>query len=260
MAEDKKMGSGGLASAFPVSVVLAMLASLVFTFHLPYQDERPSNRPIQAKYQAAQDVDARLWQDPFAAVEGANDETLNPSHGPSQIKYGNNLVVGDNITVIAVTLPGGPYQEAAEHRMRRRYAVLSGLANQDYTPNDEQHIGYFHPIGEKVLQKKVAFEWWSANSGDKKVLLLWVDESSLLGIPAEKLKTLLGQISQEIPVFQYAVIGPNTSTLLRDMLRELGAIKNNVTQSADAQCVNATLPMQSLNTPPPSWGKLMASP
>ena len=126
--------------------------------------------------------------------------------------------------------------------MRRRYAVLSALANQDAAPQDEQHIGYFQPTKSAkgfVLQKKVAFEWWSIPDDEslpdhkRKVLLLWVDESTLFGQPAAKLKELLHQasyqkeLSKQI-VFRYAVIGPNTSTLLRDMLNEVKDDKNNV--------------------------------
>ena len=74
MADDKKPDSNNLVTALPVTVVLAMLTGLFFSHSLPYQDERPSNHSVQARYAAAQDVDARLWQDPFAAVEGASEE------------------------------------------------------------------------------------------------------------------------------------------------------------------------------------------
>ena len=255
MADDKKPDSNNLVTALPVTAVLAMLASLFFTHSLPYQDERPSNHSVQARYADAQDVDARLWQDPFAAVEGAsevappektfivankNDATLqfveakqtadSLLHKPDQIYKGKTVTDKDEITILAVTLPGGPYQEDAEQRMRRRYAVLSALANQDAAPQDEQHIGYFHPESEMHLQKRVAFEWWSMPDDKKKVLLLWVDESSLLKYPAEKLKTLLCQAILKSPSdhIHYAVIGPNTSTLLRDMLNEVKDDKNNV--------------------------------
>ncbi|NOS89082.1 MAG: hypothetical protein HOP34_11195 [Methylococcaceae bacterium] len=263
MAEDTKV-AGGLTGAMPITVVLAMLASLVFTHYLPYKDERPTNKPISAVYQAAQDVDSRLWQDPFAAVEAASvapetekvtlvfshkNQTLRleatrpnakpPSHGPEQIYFGKNVAKISDMTVIAVTLPGEPYQEAAEQRMRRRYAVLSGLANQDYTPDDEQHIGYFQPTGTYGLQKRVAFEWWSGKSADKKVLLLWVDESSLFGHPAAKLKALLEQaIAKAKPNnISYTVIGPNTSSLLRDMLREVNDQKQK-TNPTVPDCVD----------------------
>ena len=267
MAEEKKPENGGLTTTIPITVVLALLAGLVFTHSLPYQDERPSSRPLQTRYAAAQDVDTRLWQDPFAAVEGVSEEmpaekvvimatqngkTLQVdatkpvdnslSHLRDQIYKGENIAPQDKITVLAVTLPGGPYQEAAEIRMRRRYAVLSALANQDATPQDEEHIGYFHPDPKPkmALQKRVAFEWWSLSDNKRKVLLLWVDESSLSGHTAAKLKELLNQASQKNPLkqknkFNYAVIGPNTSTLLRDMLKEVAEDKKNdlVTQCAN---------------------------
>lgn len=264
MAEENKPENGGLTTTIPVTVILAIVAGLVFTHSLPYQDERPSTRPLQIRYAAAQDVDARLWQDPFAAVDSASEETPAEkvvimansdnkmlrldaikqvtrlsSHSLDQIYKGKKFVPGEEITILAVTLPGDSYQEAAEQRMRRRYGVLSALANQGVAPQDEQHIGYFHPDPDNGLQKKVAFEWWSQPDDKKQVLLLWVDESSLLGCPNSKLKKLLSQASQKIKqkdsVFNYAVIGPNTSTLLRDLLKEVMLDSNS---TSVPECAN----------------------
>ena len=78
MAEDKKQESGGLTGALPVGVLLAILAGLVSTHLAPYHEERPSNRSLQDHYVAAQDVDARLWQDPFAAAGDTSEETPGP--------------------------------------------------------------------------------------------------------------------------------------------------------------------------------------
>lgn len=258
MAAEQKPESTALTTAVPVTLVLAILAGLFFTHSLPYQDERPSSHPLQVRYSAAQDINARLWQDPFAAVDSASDETQTQKiaitvsenaksarldgikqspnasyHTRHQIYKDNAIVAGNNITVLAVTLPGGPYQEAAEQRMRRRYAVLSALANQGKFPQDEQHIGFFQPESTISLPARVPFEWWSQQSDDKnKLLLLWIDESNLLGHPAAKLKELFCQASLENSpqgvVFNYAVIGPNTSTLLRDMLKEVNPDTNNI--------------------------------
>lgn len=226
MAEEKKQPNSGLTTILPLMALLAILASWFFTNPSPYQEERPSGHPLQARFQAAQDVEARLWQDPFAAVNEASEETPpekifivanrngetlrlegvkqtanSSSHTPKQIYKGDKVAAGDEITILAVTLPGGPYQEAAEQRMRRRYAVPSVLANQGAVPQDEQHIGYFEPKSEIYLQKRVPFEWWSRPDDKEKVLLLWVDESSLLKHPAKKLKNLL--VAVGIPVAQY---------------------------------------------------------
>lgn len=265
MTEEKKQENSSLTRALPMTVVLAMLAGLIITHSLPYQDERPSARSLQIRYPAAQDVDARLWQDPFAAVDKISEETpaekvsivanqngktqridatrqiANPSsHTPSQIYLNKKITSEDKILILAVTLSGGPYQEDGEQRMRRRYAVLSALANQNAVPQDEQHIGYFHPDPEPtmVLQHRVPFEWWSLPADNRKVLLLWLNEISLLENPAAEIKELLRQASPDKAlkgtVFNYAVIGPNTSTLLRDILKEVAGDKKN--NSVMTQC------------------------
>jgi len=262
MAEEKIQSNSGLTTTLPLIALLAILASWLFPNPSPYQEERPSSLPLLARSAGAQDVDARLWQDPFTAVEGAieetppekifivakrNGETLrlegaiqtanSSSHTPSQIYKGDKVADGEKITILAVTLPGGPYQEAAEQRMRWRYAVLSALANQDAFPQDEQHIGYFEPKSEIYLQKRVPFEWWSGPDDKEKVLLLWVDESSMLEQPAKKLKDLLSEAGQgSVPnQIQYRVIGPNSSTILRDLLKEVKG-KMNDTSSPVAKC------------------------
>jgi hypothetical protein len=272
MPEEKKPESKGLTSALPVTVVLAILAGLIYTHSLPYQDERPSARPLLVRYPAAQDVDARLWQDPFAAVDGVSEVTPaekvsiiakqngksqqidatrqvgNPSsHSPGQIYKDKKLASEDKILILAVTLSGGPYQEDGEQRMRRRYAVLSALANQDAVPQDEQHIGYFQPdpVPAMILQHRVPFEWWSLPADNRKVLLIWLNESSLLENPAGKIKELLRQASQDKArtkaEINYAVIGPNTSTLLREMVKEVKGVNKSdpVTQSTDKPRANA---------------------
>ena len=74
MAENKKSDSG-LSSTTTVTLVLAMIAALALTGNLAYKDERPSNQAVKAHYDAAQDIDARLWQDPFAAIDGVGEDT-----------------------------------------------------------------------------------------------------------------------------------------------------------------------------------------
>jgi hypothetical protein len=267
MAEDNKQPSGGLPAALPLMAVLAILAGWFFSYPAPYQEERPSSHPLQILYPSAQDVEARLWQDPFAAVD---DARVNPgkitftldtkypvslsdanSHGWGQIYFEQNH---ENITILAIILPGGSYQEAVEQRMRWRYAVLSALANQDITPKDEQHIGYVQPEPEMDLQKILPFEWWSRPEDKGDVLLLWVDELSLRNDPAKKLKELLSNASPSpanVPnQIQYKVIGPNSSTilrvLLRDLLKEVKADKNHpsaagCTENPDVNEIKDTL-------------------
>jgi len=111
MTEEKKQEHDAFTGALPLTLVLALLAGLIFKPELPYQDERPSNKPVKYSYTAAQDVDARLWQDPFAATDGMIEEPQKEKvspHSPKIIYEDYQPVANDNITIIAITLPGGP--------------------------------------------------------------------------------------------------------------------------------------------------------
>jgi hypothetical protein len=238
MAEDKKQLIGGPSTVLPLIAVLAILTGWFVSYQSSYEEERPPSYPLKTLYYpAAQDVEARLWQDPFAAVEGlneANEKAISGvlanktpcdfnSHKPCRIylNHQNN----QDITILVVTMPGGSFQETSEQRMRWRYSVLSALANQDIFPQDPQHIGYVQLNPNSSLQKKLPFEWWSRSDEKSEVLLLWVDESTLFGCPADKLKELLHNASpNNVPNhIQYKVIGPNSSTTLRDLLKEVKA-------------------------------------
>jgi hypothetical protein len=116
-------------------------------------DLRPAVTDARIQKQAPpQIVEARLWQDPFAAVEKSREKLVNQDTEqqcqgypvlealPCKVPLGE----GDGETlVIAVTVPGAPYPEDAERRRRTRYAVLAGLERAGFVPEDMRHIGYF---------------------------------------------------------------------------------------------------------------------
>jgi hypothetical protein len=84
-----------------------------------------ADAPIEERT-APQTVDARLWQDPFAAIQKSLEKSGNQD--PVQKCQGalsddrrckSPLDAEDKETlVLAVTVPGAPYQEDAERRMR----------------------------------------------------------------------------------------------------------------------------------------------
>jgi hypothetical protein len=108
-----------------------------------------SSRPTEPEYQghgirAWQDIDARLWQDPFDAVARNIQAGPDRSPSPSNSHLGDPYLSGaPEDLAIAVTLPGTPYPEIAESRQRLRYAVLAALHARELMPEDEKHIGYF---------------------------------------------------------------------------------------------------------------------
>lgn len=48
----------------------------------------------------------------------------------------------DRVHVLAVMVPGGPYAEDRERRLRSRYAVISALAEHGYVSTDSEHIDF----------------------------------------------------------------------------------------------------------------------
>src|SRR5215471_8464649 len=107
MADDKSSGSWGSGI---VVAGIAAVSALYVAFQHP---ALVSNRPQEAEYQghqivAGQDIDARLWQDPFDAVardvEGRGDRTPLPSN---LALLGRRDTGGDR--AIVVMLSGAPY-------------------------------------------------------------------------------------------------------------------------------------------------------
>jgi len=49
---------------------------------------------------------------------------------------------GSSLHALAIMLPGSPYAEDKERRLRTRYAVVSALAENGYVPNDPEHIDF----------------------------------------------------------------------------------------------------------------------
>jgi hypothetical protein len=163
MANDDKSGtnvaSGGV-------ILLALVATGTYVFHrdAPLLGSRPAMTDASIHEQAeAQTVDARLWQDPFAAVAKVVEKLGNSDHGQQCLNdvsddktCSSPLVTADSAEnsekgikqsektlVIGVAVSGAPYSEDAEQRRRTRYAVLSGLERAGFVPSDAQHIGYF---------------------------------------------------------------------------------------------------------------------
>lgn len=138
--------TGGLfANPLPI-VMIALLAAGVLIKQVPLQSARP-NDSERVKFVPAglQDVEARLWQDPFAAVEKYGGRSKTESHVPAQLRDRIKEIVqtGGQVRIIGVSLFGGSYSEAAESRRRTRFAVLSALAFHGYSPENSDAIGYF---------------------------------------------------------------------------------------------------------------------
>ena len=117
-----------------------------------------------------QTVDARLWQDPLGVALADDDKKKNSE--AHSITWFQGLLIkkwlpkltiyplkpsfiyplekelrfaqqAKHVQILAVMIPGGPYVEDVERRLRSRRAVIEGLGTSGYYPEKAHEIGYF---------------------------------------------------------------------------------------------------------------------
>ena len=140
MAEDSKLPNIG-GNGF-IWILLVAAGKYFVVQQEPLQGSRPATteRSIRERV-GEQHVDARLWQDPFAAVAdylakspGLKPENCNGRHKdietycrpPLKTPATAQASEKPDLTLV-VSASGSPYSEDQEARRRRRYAVLAGL-------------------------------------------------------------------------------------------------------------------------------------
>jgi hypothetical protein len=145
--------------------LMAVLAGVVAQYK-PLVSERPSVPSEKtAPVIAAQDVDARLWQDPIGVAQKQKSELTQQGDPQAKgasaklhdisaltalldqdVKAFSNIVIPliapVPVLLLAVMLDAGPYSEQAESRLRARHAVLEGLSESGFMPIDGEHIGF----------------------------------------------------------------------------------------------------------------------
>jgi len=176
--------------AWPGFLVAFLLTAGAVLVQSPLTPDRPTEVSAGLAALGDQDVDARLWQDPFGAVDKALEKVRKEEKGQGtgpvaeprdlawlakQIRKRLGLrepgVLGGAVTsdgikevrVLAVLVAGGPFLGSAELRRRDRYAVLSGLMLERFLPEDPEHIGYLDlALDQQSPPKHVPFEWFSS--------------------------------------------------------------------------------------------------
>ena len=220
-----------LANVGPL-IAIILLASGIFVNTVPLKSKRPSNA-IRAKFFHAgrQDVEARLWADPFSAIR--LDESDSPqdrcdiaykdqAHYPFTLKQSIKWLSRDYVvTVLPVMVPGGRYFENGELRRRSRYAVLTALLNSGWIPRDEDKLGYVWTAVSCIKQpwqrripELLPYEWFvrteAPNQEEKKLagidntvkwrdqalLILWIDEDAITRRPLEGIETIIEFLDQ----------------------------------------------------------------
>lgn len=193
MDPDSESRKGNWINPLPL-IMIALLAGGVLVKNIPLESSRPT-APERIKFvpTGQQNVQARLWQDPFAAVEAYEAETQlsrSPPSGepesPDESNVLSPLARGKlhEATVLAVSISGDSYAESAENRRRYRYAVIAALGFHGFYPEVPNAIGYFHIPQHPSVQHltsgntlTVPFEWFNKKESSEKILLLWLNES-----------------------------------------------------------------------------------
>jgi hypothetical protein len=256
MATPERAGSAFSTSGIITVVILLVGAIVVSQF--PLDVRRPGvTEKVPTVSSGSQSVEARLWQDPFAAVERYREEhnvassrlrRPSESQGKADINtlkvLANDLKMrlqdNGSVVVLGVMVLGGPYIEDAEHRRRTRYAVLSGLSMEHFVPDNDEHIGYVvlpseePPSKTQHLLEVIPFEWLN-DQRHQHILVLWLDENAFQVLPLKTLDSVLSEVlsktkgqpvacQPDVPGTRNTlvrILGPAGSTSLQAMVNEL---------------------------------------
>ena len=194
-------------------------------------------------------VQARLWQDPFEAVETYRLQEDKAQKDPESKDAASTLatlinVIGQlgitsGIRVLPVFVDGSPYANGVQFRLKDRYAVVSALGAAGYVPESGEYIRVFKWYQEKGLETEASSllipvelftpkEKLRDQKYGKPVLVVWLKDQdfSLL----DKLLAHLDEtFSKSLPPIEpvYNVLGPRSSASLSAMLKELQHIQSS---------------------------------
>ncbi len=210
-------------------LLLIMLAT--GTLINPLTSSRPHDPQYTNKLLSSdvRKVDARLWQDPIAAVERhlnqdkeSEKKLLPKSIDEFRKEIGSEIQNDTDLRIIAISVFGSSYPELTEFRQRYRYAVVSALGARGYFAQDTEHINFYRLQSSCVSDVDahcppidMPYEWFK-DSHEKQVLILWLNEDK---IPATRygnfIKVLFnGSKKIQSGQFDFSLIGPTNTSLL----------------------------------------------
>jgi len=250
---DSKGSGTNLAFWLPGSaVILSLVVSMFALNREPFLEPRP----IGAQFQAQLPIEARLWQDPFDAVERYRKKL-----GDSKNPDAENVCSPDLSPlsgakqapdIMVALVEGGPYADEVERRRRIRYALLAGFKNSHRVPDQEQYIHCLRladNLSPDAPQKNAVvdapYEVFVSNPFDPptalegasppadRTIVFWLKQDALGPTPLQNLETLRQTLNHKVTAAcaptgcseqperaVLKVIGPSTSTVLRDMFQD----------------------------------------
>lgn len=238
-------------------LILAALGTFLWK-GAPLDSVRPSSEQSGwYEHQFAQQVPARLWQDPFKAVYTHEQElksgaTATRHEKDPQAKITEQIQTADSnteISLLMVMLTPGSYAELEERRRRRRYAVLSALNEEHFVPRNPEMLNVFYRptansgitdcLPEDMKGKApvagcypVPYEWYdyeapADNSNEQRqVIVFWLNESQFVDSPLKNIKDFLHDILPRSDLINGSLhatlLGPGRSDALRNLVTTTG--------------------------------------
>jgi len=216
----------------------ALILSLVVSTFALTRDPFMETRPVGAQFQPQTAIEARLWQDPFDALERYR-KRLKDMRPPPVTPPCTPEIVEGNAQLIVALVEDGAYAEAVELRRRMRYAILAGLKSARQVPDDEQHIRCLSmdsnlsssiaggPI-EVPYEDFVADPLVPASDNDedpppeKRTRVLWLKQDALKEDPLSKLEALRVLLTDQGKNEKHTlkVIGPVDSMMLGEFFHQ----------------------------------------
>ncbi|MGH8384081.1 MAG: hypothetical protein ACRESJ_01080 [Pseudomonas sp.] len=244
----------------------ALILSLVISTFALTREPFLEPRPIGAQFQAQLPIEARLWQDPFDALERYRKRLKESNNKNSDEVCSKDLVAVEGEEkapdIMVALVEGGPYADEVERRRRIRYALLAGFKNSQRVPDQEQFIHCLQLPADLSVESSqtrqfvdIPYEIFVSNPLNPppalkdlqpppdRTILFWLKQDSLGDRPLQQLEQFREVLKHRIGTActshtcldqpdktTLKVIGPATSTVLRDMYQEaaLGKATANV--------------------------------
>lgn len=267
-------GRGGLPLTGWLALILALVGFLAWK-QAPLDPKRGTGTETATPLpQRLQDINARLWEDPFAAVARARRDApgaaakeaplgrlcehlqarLRPDRPGADARMARLLILG-------VMASNAPYADGEERRRRTRYAVESALSLGHYVPENPDALGFFQWDGSAVPFELFRRKNASAIGASQYVVLLWLEDEALSlldasdmtvqstdGHPVRSLQRLRDAVYAQCAAgsdfaregrFEFKVIGPAGSQTLRTMAQEVKRM-----QPAEGACEDCPPPIE----------------
>jgi hypothetical protein len=234
--DTNKESSGSLAVWLPGSALLVSLVLSALALNkAPFLD----SRPVGFDFQSQLPIEARLWQDPFDALE-RHRKKLKAEQAPSSPC--SLPVPGKAGTLIVALVKDGAFAENVEDRRRMRYALLAGMKNARMVPEDEEHVRCLAlapdmTFGSSEALRDIPYETFIANPFDPptdiderpqaaaRATVFWLKQAFLDEDPLGRLENFRHTLAIQVAASQdvkLKVIGPADSAMLRTMYYQEG--------------------------------------